>query len=412
MWVYLEKRNLDAYLRQYPELGDIIEQITLMDVKDCIFLPRLFLKNYPSQYLIPYAGKKNVNPTPVDFNFKFDLREHQKPAAALFLKIFKTHGCINGIGNMYPGFGKTVLSVFLSAQLKLRTCIIVDNTELMKQWINAFLKFTDLTIDDIGIIQQKHFVVDKPVTIAMTQSLLSKLKTDFNKNFKIIDDAGFGLVFYDEVHCTSSSEQFSKVSVLFRTKNIIGLSATPFQTGLAEILMKNTIGEIIYETNDYDLVPEYYFVYYDSELAEQPSGWKRKTDGKDISVYTRLSRIQDYVKKKAYYNSVVLKSNRYLRIIRTYTKNLLKNDHRVMIMCMTKKQVTAISEELENFGITNRRFYGEEREIDKIDDKVLVVTYSFCNKGFDFPALSALIYACPLSGKKSVIQTLGRILRS
>lgn len=411
MWVYIKKENLDKYISQYPELEENINAITLMSAKDSLFLPRLFMNNFPSQFLVNHPGKKAVIPNSVNFKFTKELRPSQKPAVAQILKKFKTNGFVNGICKAYPGFGKTVITTYIAAQMGLRTCIIVDNSELMRQWIESFITFTDLTVDDIGIIQQKLFVIDKPVTIAMTQSLLSKLKNNFNKTFKTIDDAGIGLLFYDEVHCTSSSEKFAKVSILFRTRNVIGLSATPFQSGLSEILMHNTIGDIIYETKDYDLTPKYYFVYYDSELAEQPSGWKRKKDGKDINIYTRLGRIQDYVRRKSYYNSVITKSQRYLNIIRNYTSNLVKNDYKVMIMCMTKKQVTEISDSLTQFGVVNRRFYGDERDIDKINDKVIVVTYSFCGKGFDFQSLSALIFACPLSGKKSVIQVLGRILR-
>ena len=77
--------------------------------------------------------------------------------------------------------------------------------------------------------------------------------------------------------------------MLFRTKNILGLSATPFQTGSAEILMKNTIGEVIYETNEYDLKPRYYMVYYDSDLGQRDGGKYSR----------RLLRVNDYIKRKA-----------------------------------------------------------------------------------------------------------------
>lgn len=402
MWTYLHKTNIQQYLSQYPSLEDDFSKICLLETKDACFLPRLMIDNYPSDKLIAYEGKKIVPPEPTNFKFKGELRKDQIPIVNRLIHIIKQNGSVNGIVRARPGIGKTVLSIYLAAKLGLKTCIIVDNSGLMAQWIKRIYEFTDLTENDIGIIKQKLNVVNKPVTVAMCQSLLSKLKGNIQSAFEFVDEGKFGLVFYDEVHNTSSSEKFAKVSLLFRTKNIIGLSATPFQTGTAELLMKNTIGEVIYETKEYDLKPKYYMVYYDSGLGEVRDGANTK----------KLLRIQDYIRRKAMYNKIIIESEVYLSIISKFTKNLLKNGHRTIIICFTKKQVNLISQKLTDYGVENRRYYGEEREIDKDNDKVLVVTYSFAGKGFDFKQLSALIYATPLAGKKSIIQTCGRILRS
>ena len=401
MWTYLPKKYTDEYLHQHPSLSDFFQQICLLETKDACFLPRLMINNFPSNRLIQYMGKKDVTPIKTSFKFKGELRDNQKPIVDTMLGYVKNGGQVNGIIRARPGIGKTIMAIYVAAQLGLKTCIIVDNNNLLEQWIKAIYDFTNLTENDIGIVKQKLTVVDKPITIAMCQSLLSKLKGNIQSAFEFIDKGGFGLLFYDEVHSTSSSEKFAKVSLLFRTKNVIGLSATPFQTGISEILMKNTIGEIIYETNEYDLKPKYYMVYYDSGLGT-------KNDGK---YSRRLLRVNDYIRRKALYNKIIIDSEEYLKLITSYTKNLLGNGHRIIIICFTKKQVNLISERLTQINVVNRRYYGDEREIDKENDKVLVVTYSYCGKGFDMRTLSALIYATPLAGKKSLIQTCGRILR-
>jgi len=291
---------------------------------------------------------------------------------------------------------KTVLSVYLASQLKIKTLIIVDNQNLMKQWIEAFLKFTNLKVEDIGIIQKKAFGVDKNVIIAMAQTLLRKVKTKIHENFAIIDKAGIGLVVYDEVHATSSAPIFSKVSLLFRTRNILGLSATPFQTGLSEVLMKNTVGNIISESKKYDTKPEYRLLYYKSNL-----------DNKKVYV---MNKLDDYLKKKSFYNKVIIESKSYQNLIVDQTRSMVSKGHRVMILCFTKVQVTTLSGLLTQSGITNTMFYGDQKEIN-YDEKVLVATYSFAGRGFDYKELSCLILACPLAGKKSLIQVIGRILR-
>lgn len=293
---------------------------------------------------------------------------------------------------------KTVLSVYIASKLKIKICIVVDNDNLISQWIESFLKFTDLKPEEIGLIKGKHFVVDKPVIIATVQTLLSKIKTDISKNFKLIDNAKIGLVIYDEVHNTSSSSKFSKASLLFRTKNVLGLSATPFQSGIAEILMKNTIGEIIYETKHYELKPTYILNHYDSGLT-----------GKYAYI---LGKMSDYIKRKAFYNSIIIKSENYLNLVIKIVKQRLKEGHIILILCFTKAQVKLFSEALDKEGINHRRFYGDEKgEIDKNNINVLIGTYAYIGKGFDFQQLSSLILTTNLAGKKSLIQVVGRILR-
>lgn len=410
MWTFIKKNNINEFLEQYPSLKDYIHNLTLYETSDAIFVPRLFANNYQSDCLEIFSGKKQIS-QPVDIIFTGKLRDKQKVAVKQLLSFYEKNQALFGIGKMFPAFGKTVVAVYIASILKMKVCIILDNKELLNQWTDSFTKFSNIKEEDIGFIRQNKFEIEKPVVIAMTQSLLSKIKRNFKETFHEIDNARFGFIVYDEVHSTSSSENFAKVSILFRTRNILGLSATPFQTGLAEILMRNTIGETIYETKDYDLKPKYYFVYYDSQIADLASGWKKQKTKEDITIKERIGRVTDFIKKKTLYNKFLTSSLSYLSIIASYTKKLLEKDYRIIIMCMTVEQIKSISERLTENNIEHRRFYGSETEIDKENDKVLVVTYSYCSKGFDMVSLSALIIACPLSGKKSIIQIIGRILR-
>ena len=304
---------------------------------------------------------------------------------------------MNAILKLPPGSGKTVLAIYLAIKLQLKTCIVIDSSSLLKQWIEAIIKFGGVTDGDIGLIRGKIYTVDKPFTIAMTQSLGSKLKRDFNPFMKKMDKAQFGLVIYDEVHATSSSEMFAKVSVFFRTPNVIGLSATPFHNGCAEVLMKNTIGEIVYESKSYEMTPEYNLIFYNSQLKKYS--------------YV-MHKMTDYIRKKSYYNSILTNSEPYLDLIVKSTQKLRNGGHTVIIVCMTKKQVEMISARLTTAGMVNRKYTGTDREIDKDSDTILVCTFSFVGKGFDMSRLSGLILASLFSGKKSLIQICGRILRS
>lgn len=398
MWCYVTKKNLENYLNKYPNLSEIYQDICLYESENKIFLPRYFYKNYPDGIEV-FKSQQVISPEPTFYKFTGKLRPSQVNVVNTVLELYRKNGYVNGIIKCPPGLGKTVLSIYIAAQMGVKTCVIVDNDSLLRQWIAEFKKFTDLKESEIGIIKQKMFSTDVPVSIALVQSLVSKIKNNLPKNFNIVDKGRFGLVIYDEVHGTSSAPKFAKASLLFRTLNMIGLSATPFQTGAAEILMKNTVGDIIYESKEYDLKPKYVMNYYDSDLATKYSG--------------SLARRQDYIHRKAYYNSIIVKSNIYFNVITTLVKKRLEEGHRILIVCSTKQQVKMISDKLDKMKISNRKYYGDEKdEVDKENVKVLIVTYAYAGKGFDFKQLSSLILAVNLAGKKSLIQVVGRILRS
>lgn len=368
MWTFIKKENVENYICEYPELEEHFINLILTDTKDVYFLPRLMSVNYPSTHLVNYNGNspEEHKYEKVDIKFTSKLRENQVPMVGTVLDIYKKNGHVNGIIKAFPGAGKTVIAAYIAAQIGLKTLIVVDNSQLMKQWIKTFVDFTNLTVDDIGIIQQKSFGVDRPVVIAMAQTIQSYLKKGVSDAFNLFDKAGFGVVFFDEVHTTSSANVFSKISLLFRTRNILGLSATPFNNGAAEILMYNTVGNLIYETKEYDTKPEYRLLYYKSNL-----------DSKKIFV---INKIQDFLHRKAMINKLIIDSENYKNLILNQTRKMRELGHRVIIICFTKIQVTTISELLTNNGLINTRFYGDEREI-TYTESILVCSYAFCGKG-------------------------------
>jgi len=368
LWTYIKKEDTEKFLKQYPVLEEDFNSLILLDTTDAYFLPRLFYQNYSSKYLYVFTGKQETYEPEKINNIKFigTLRDKQHALVNTFIDMYKKTGVMTGIAKSYPGSGKTCMAIYLACHLKMKTLIVVDNQNLMKQWIESILKFTNLTVDDIGIIQQKHIGIDRPIIIAMGQTLQSHLKKGIQEAFKLIDKAGIGLIVYDEVHTTSAAPVFSKISLLFRTRNVIGLSASPFHNGTQEILMKNTIGEIVYDNKEYDMKPEYRLLFYKSAL-----------DSKKLYV---ISKMTDYLQRKGLYNKLIIGSDNYKNLILDQTRKMRALGHRIILICFTKIQVTTLSTLLSDNGLVNTRFYGEEKIIDKTED-ILVCTYSFAGKG-------------------------------
>jgi superfamily II DNA or RNA helicase len=213
-----------------------------------------------------------------------------------------------------------------------------------------------------------------------------------------IRDCGFDLVFFDECHKTTCGPKYATASLFLNTWNVYGLSATPFADNLHKIMMHCTIGNIVAVDDQYELVPKINFVQFDSGLHQQFCKF----------VY----QAGDMLRQRSRYISKLTKSAKYKQIMVDLVRGMLTDGHRIIIIVFTVDLVKSISQWLDEVGIENRQFYSKKIEIDKENDKVVVATYGYAGAGFDMKQLSGAILGTPLSGKKSLIQVIGRILRS
>lgn len=398
MFSIINSSNLNKLYADYPYLMDFEDKLILYKRDNHYFLPRYFKDNHPkSNDYVSIWKDTEFNPKEIDINFIGELRSEQIPIMNALTDIYKDQGNkINGILKAKPGFGKTVCASFLTASFKKKTLIILDNSKLVTQWTDAYLKFTNLKEDDIGFIIGSEFN-PKPVTITMVQTLVSKVRSNIKDFYVKMRNAGFDLVFYDETHKTSSGPKFALASLFLNTDNVIGLTATPYGDQLHSFFMKNIIGEILYEFTEYDNTPDVYFVNYKSGLAKQ--------------YFWRLVKSSDYIKRIGFYNSIIHNSKVYLEILLKLTKKLIESKRKTIIIVSTIDQLQTIVQYLREYDIEPRPLYSQEQFVDKENDNVIVATYKLASHGFDYSELSCLILATPLRGKTSLIQTIGRVLR-
>lgn len=397
MLTIIKKENLDSLLQSYPELLEYESNFLLYDnIKEQNFiLPRYFKKNYPHPNLIEFKDK-DFKPQNIEIEFTGSLRPKQKELIDIISSKYSKNNKISGIIKASPGFGKTICSAYITCMLKKKTLIILDNSKLVEQWRDAYLEFTNISEDDIGYIIGKEFN-PKPITITMVQTLVSKIKNDVVNGYKLFKQQGYDLVFFDEMHKTSSTSIFGKASILLNTENIIGLSATPYGDKLHKFFMKNIVGNVIADFANYDQTPEVYFVKYDSGLFDK-HGYK-------------IFRTNEYVKRIGLYNKVIPESKSYYKVILTLAKKIVESNRTGIIIVFTKEQLVRTIEYLKQNGIESKALYSKDKAIDKTKDKLIVATYKYASHGFDYAELSCLVLATPLKGKNSLIQTIGRILR-
>jgi len=402
MWTLINNENIPKFINHY-NLDEFASDIVLYtnQEKKYSFLPRYFMVNFPSNLLMSIHDRLFI---PKSANVTWSPSQTLKPMQLEICNNINNHirnGSYDSVGiiKARPGAGKTVMAVSITCMTKKKTLIILDNSNLVEQWKTAILNFTSAKEEDIGIIQGSKFDTDdKPFTIAMLQTLISKVKRNIIPFYEKMRNSGFDLVFFDECHKTTCGPKYAQASLFINTKNIIGLSATPFATNIHKILMEGTIGKIIAVDNNYDLVPLIHFVKYDSGLHARYS--------KSILYES------DMLKQRSKFISKLVESTKYRELIEMLTKQMLSEGHKVIIIVFTVELVKAIFNWLQVIGIEARMFYSKETEIDKENDRVVIATYGFAGAGFDMKQLSGIILATPLSGKKSLIQTIGRILRT
>ncbi len=194
-------------------------------------------------------------------------RPEQEPVIDFFREEMQSNQNIRGVLQAPPGAGKTIMSLMIASRYRARTLIIVPNQVLQDQWYDAILDATELTPDNIGVIQGSDLkkieeeifslehVDTKVICIVKIQSLYSQIKHNHlmttQNMYRSID-----LVFYDEAHNSGAATSYAKTSSLFLTPNIIGLTATPYRQGLNDYLLRTSIGETIYKLEHNNLTPD------------------------------------------------------------------------------------------------------------------------------------------------------------
>ena len=200
------------------------------------YIPRYFGEEHfgkPKEHKIS-AG------TSINLQFNGELREIQKPAVEKYLRhVSKSDEGGGGLLEFHCAAGKTLLSLYIIAQLQQKTLVIVHKEFLMNQWIERIQSF--LPNARIGKIQGQIIDIEnKDIVLCMLQSL--SMKEYPESTFQ-----SFGLTIIDEVHHISS-EVFSCALFKLVTKYMLGLSATMNRKDGTTKIFKMFLGDIIYKS--------------------------------------------------------------------------------------------------------------------------------------------------------------------
>tara|TARA_B100000886_G_scaffold340367_1_gene309489 strand:- start:6459 stop:7919 length:1461 start_codon:yes stop_codon:yes gene_type:complete len=351
-----------------------------------IYLPRFYGINTfgdPKNYKI-------LNNEKISLNFEGELRDYQLNIANKYINHVSDKG--GALLEMDTGMGKTVLALYILAQLNVKTIILVHKEFLLNQWVERIQEF--LPSARIGRIQGKKVEIDDcQIVMGMIQSISTK---DYNNElFK-----SFGLTIIDEVH-HMGAEVFSNALNKIVTQYTLGLSATMKRKDGLSMVFKMFLGEILHsekrDTKDTNvLVNKMIYKVNDSEFNDLILDYRG-----NVSYVKMISKICEYNPRNEF----------ILEIIKEIINN--RKEAHIILLAHNKSMLKYLYEAINFRKICEVGYYVggmKEEELKKSESKqLLLATYSMAAEGLDIKTLNTLILA---TSKTDVVQSVGRILRT
>lgn len=313
--------------------------------------------------------------TSIQTVFTTELRNVQREIKDDCVSLLNKKGCV--LISLYPGAGKTCLSIFLASKIGLKTLIICHRIVLIEQWKKAIERFIENP--SIGFISPSQS--DK------------KLKTEKQKDFILVNAQnvkklgeecfkGVGLVIIDEIHAIMA-ESLSECLYYVSPRYMIGLSATPNRPDGLDKLLDFYFGE------GNKIVRE---LYHPHIVYKIDTNITFEEDSK-----TQWS---------AMISSQCLHEDRNNLIVDII---LHFKERHFLVLCKRVEQAKYIASRLE-----------EEKELVSVmtedtndfneDHRVIVASLQKCGVGFSHDKLDALIMASDV--EEYFIQYLARVMRT
>ena len=290
-----------------------------------------------------------------------------------------------------PGVGKTVISIYMIAERKRKSIILVHRDPLAKQWLKRIKQFTNLTDDDIGMLRSSTFEkdLDKPVIIAMVHTFLSLLKRNRQDFLMKLNESNIGICVADEVHTSVGAPTFSECSIHIPAKYTYGLSATPYRYDGNGDIIQFHLGDI----------------YSDDDL-EGTMGAKVTVVMLDYQIDT--PRRAQYIRwggdfQRARYLNLMKKSQPFIEVIRGLLSRLKMRD----LICIAER-IKLIDELHEWMPSKSKAKFCGAGGLETLNSKTTFATPGKCRDGIDAPWKDSIIMTSPIS---NIEQLTGRVIR-
>ena len=340
-------------------------------------------------------------------SFKGKLREEQDLAAGVILNED------NGILSASVAFGKTVVSSYLISKRKVNTLILVEQKELLSQWVDKLNEYLDIkeelpkyktktgrvkTRDSvIGTLASGNDKLNGIIDVAMIGSLYKG--GDFHELIN-----SYGMVIMDECHHAASARA-QEILKKINARYVYGVSATPFRSDHLEKINYMLLGPVRHS-------------YTPKQYAER--------QGIDHLVYPRFTRSVELDNPKEditkSYEFIAKSEGRNAQIAGDVIKCVV-DGRSPIVLCREKEHCRLLYELLrdkadhvflvygDNKDRENKELLNQLKAVSDTQSIILIATGSKIGEGFDCPRLDTLMLAAPVSYEGRLTQFVGRIIR-
>lgn len=350
-----------------------------------IILPR----GLAAQIKANWDDNRITLPISIDI-LKPNLRDYQEEAVKAILKNHQ------GMIHVPTGRGKTLIALGAISYFKQRTCIIVNQKHIARQWIEEAEKHIGYSPGLIGDGAWE----EKDITIAMQQTLNSR----FNELSKLGWFNNWGAVFLDEQHHIVADTYYKIVSN-FPAKYRIGLSATKGKSDAKKKISELVFGPTIYRTEGLDIKPEVMVHDTNFEFDYKPTVKK----GKRVLRNNYNKLIEKIISDEDRNNLIAAQIETYF----IFHKSQLVVSRRIKHLNSIRNKCIGLGvSEGNTFMLTGKESTDERLEVYKHAESGRIVIFStIADEALDIPRLDTLHLTFPSRNPETVKQQIGRIVR-
>lgn len=375
-------RGTSKSLRFYDKIGD-----------SGIWIPRGFMRQLVllcRRYKIKYdiVDCRSTHPV-INFSFKGKLRSFQQEAVDQMLA--RDFGTLSSA----TGSGKTIMALYMIAQRRQPTLIVVHTRELAAQWIERIESFLRISPEKIGMIGGGKKVVGEKISVALVQSLYKCVA-------EIAGHIGFLIV--DECH-RCPSRTFTEAVTGFDSRYMLGLSATPWRRDKLSKLIFWHLGDVHHEVDKAHLVETGHVLK--AEVFIRETNFKPFHD--PVNEYSKML------------SELTADTDRNVLIASDVARETAESDGICLVLsdrkahCENLQALLKYRFKLDAELLTGDLSQGDRQTVIKrLNEKkanVVIATGQLIGEGFDCQNLSTLFLATPVSFSGRVLQYLGRVLR-
>jgi len=382
---FLTRKNVDIYSFN----RETVTYEFFIEKEDCLILPRFFPINKFTREKFKITNKESEGKK-INIEHNISLRnEIQKRVVEFYLSHDK------GVIKCKPGFGKTVVTIYMIATRKLKTIVVMHKNDLLEQWKERILTFTNLDRNEILILNGNtsnkfdKILSEGSIVLASVQTLLSLIRRKTKDLIESFRRANFGILIGDEVHISVGAPLFSFASLFIPCKYAYGLSATPYRNDRNHDIINYHLGHVK-EFRSISLRSKVYFILFD---------------------YGVVSNRYKYIywggtfQRSRYLN--MLKKSNMLKSIAYGLLNKVKEEKRETLF--VAERIKLLQEFYNNFDFDDKGFFVSGSPKSELYKKVIFSTPGKIRDGVDLPEKDTLIITSPISNIEQLCGRIGRI---